>query len=125
MILALVSAILIAGGAGYWLVARRGPQRGDTPRSTKPAGRFGAVEIRTRRGACDAARALEGQRFLAKDAPAFPLKACAVAQCSCSFGKLSDRRTEGRRLEHGGLSAVMFLTNNRRRKRDRRPDVRH
>jgi hypothetical protein len=73
-----------------------------------------------RRGACDGARALEGQRFLVKDAPSLPLKGCTAAQCSCSFGKLSDRRTEGRRLEHGGLSATLFLTNSRRKKRDRR-----
>lgn len=120
MILALIIAIIIAGGAGYWLVARRGRQRADAPRRTKPAGRFGAVEIRMRRGACDGARALEGQRFLVKDAPALPLKDCTAAQCSCSFGKLSDRRTDGRRLEHGGLSATLFLTNSRRKKRDRR-----
>jgi len=120
MILALIIAIIIAGGAGYWLAARRGRQRPDAPRRTKPAGRFGAVEIRMRRGACDGARALEGQRFLAKDAPALPLKGCTAAQCSCSFGKLSDRRTDGRRLEYGGLSATLFLTNSRRKKRDRR-----
>src|SRR5688572_22695788 len=99
MILASISAIIIAGGAGYWLAAQRGRQRPDAPRRTKPAGRFGAVEIRLRRSACDAARALEGDRFLAKDAPAFPLKGCTAAQCTCSFGKLSDRRTDGRRLE--------------------------
>jgi hypothetical protein len=124
MILALISAIIIAAGAGYWLAARRARPRAEAPRKTKPAGRFGAIEIRTRRSACDAARALEGQRFLTKDAPLLPLKGCTAVQCSCSFGKLSDRRTDGRRLEHGGLSASLFLTNSRRKKRDRR-NVRH
>jgi hypothetical protein len=78
------------------------------------------VEIRTRSGACEPARALEGQRFLAKDAPALPLPSCDVAKCSCTFAKLSDRRTEDRRFEHGGLSAAMFLKTNRRAKRERR-----
>jgi hypothetical protein len=120
MILVLISAIIIAGGAAYWLIARRGRQRSDAPRGKRPAGRFGAVEIRTRSRACDAARALEGQRFLVKNAPALPLPGCTAAACACGFGKLSDRRTEGRRLEHGGLSATLFLTNSRRKKRDRR-----
>jgi hypothetical protein len=124
MFLALVSAIIIAGGAA-WLVARRRRPRGDAPHRTKMAGRFGAVEIRMRKGACVAAHALAGQRFLAKDAPAFPLPGCTAAQCFCGFGKLSDRRTDGRRLEHGGLSAAMFLANSRRKKRDRRRDIRH
>ena len=122
MILGFVSAIIIVAGAAYWLMARRREQPGRPQRAAKPAGRFGAVEIRTRHGACDAARALQGHRYLGKDAPALPLPACTAAKCSCSFGKLSDRRADGRRLEHGGLSAAMFLAKNRRAKRDRRRD---
>jgi hypothetical protein len=120
MLLALVSVMVLVAGAAYWHVARRAKSSKPAPRETKAAGRFGAVEIRMRNDACDAARALEGQRFLAKDAPALPLPACTAQQCSCSFGKLADRRTEGRRLEHGGLSASLFLTNSRRKRRDRR-----
>ena len=125
MILTLVSVILIACGAGYWLMVRRREQPSPVPRAAKPAGRFGAVEIRPRSSACDGARALVGQRFLAKDAPALPLQGCAAAKCSCSFSKLTDRRTDGRRLEHGGLSASLFLQNSRRKKRDRRRGHRH
>jgi hypothetical protein len=122
MIVAFLGAlVLIAGAAAYWLVIRQGRARSSHPtQPTKAGGRFGAVEIRTRSGACDSARTLEGQRFLAKDAPALPLPACAAAQCSCSFAKLSDRRTEGRRLSQGGLAASLFAATNRRAKRDRR-----
>ena len=125
MILTLVSVILIACGAAYWLIVRRREQPSRAQRAAKPAGRFGAVEIRPRSGACDAARSLVGRRFLAKDAPTLPLQGCAAAKCSCSFSKLTDRRTEGRRLEHGGLSASLFLQNSRRKKRDRRHGHRH
>ena len=122
MILALIGALVVATGAAYWLVFRRRAATQDlAPRQAKATGgRFGAVEIRIRRGACEAARALEGQRLLSKEAPALPLPACTAAQCSCKFAKWSDRRAEARRLEHGGLSASIFLANNRRTKRERR-----
>jgi hypothetical protein len=120
MLLAFIVIAAAAAAAGYWLAARRRNAPKPEPRDKKPAGRFGAVAIRVRKGACDAARALEGQRFLAKDAPPLPLPQCTSAQCSCGFAKLSDRRTEGRRFELGGLSAAQFLTTNRRQKRDRR-----
>lgn len=120
MFLALVSVTIVAAGAAYWLVARRPREMNRVQRKPRAAQRFGAVEIRTRGGACAAARALESARFLANEAPALPLPDCAAAKCTCTFGKLSDRRTEGRRLEHGGLSAALFLTNNRREKDDRR-----
>jgi hypothetical protein len=121
MILSLIVALVVATGAAYWLVSRhRAAKNVPAPRAKAAGGRFGAVEIRTRRSACQAARALEGQRLLSKEAPALPLPACTAARCSCKFAKWSDRRSEGRRLDHGGLSASIFLANNRRARRDRR-----
>jgi hypothetical protein len=133
MAVAFIAALVLAAGMGYWLVSRRQARPAGRPApatkvaalpakasSTKTGGRFAAVEIRTRSGACEAAVALEGRRFLAKDAPALPLQKCSAAQCTCAFSKLSDRRTEGRRLDFGGLSASQFLEKNRRAKRDRR-----
>jgi hypothetical protein len=127
MIEALVGALVVAVGAAYWLLIhrRRAGNRPPQPKTrvaqpSKAGGRFGSVQIRTRGGACGAARALEGQRFLAKDAPSLPLSDCTSGQCSCSFTKLSDRRTDGRRLEQGGLSASLFIATNRRTRRDRR-----
>jgi hypothetical protein len=38
------------------------------------------------------------------------------------FAKLSDRRTDERRLDHGALNASLFLTANRREQSDRRQD---
>jgi len=122
MIFALIGALVLATGAVGWFVFRRpaATQR-RAPEQAKPAGgRFGAVEIRIRSGACQAARSLEGQRFLSKEAPTLPLPACTAAQCTCKFAKWSDRRSESRRLEHGGLSASIFLASNRRAKRERR-----
>jgi hypothetical protein len=123
MILVLLAALILAAGAAYWLTARRAalrpPDRLSAP-SRKVGGRFSGVEIRTRGGACRAAHALQGRRFLSKDAPSLPLSDCTHAQCACTFSKLPDRRTEGRRLDYGALNASLFLTTNRRMKRDRR-----
>jgi hypothetical protein len=119
MIVAFVVALAVVAGA-VWLLVRQSRARNRPPEPKRVGGRFGGVEIRLRGGACDAARALEGQRFLAKDAPALPLSDCTAAQCTCSFTKLSDRRTDGRRIEHAGLSASLFEATNRRSKRDRR-----
>jgi hypothetical protein len=135
MVVALIAALVVAAGMGYWLVSRTQARPAGRPASSngmpaksapakapaaKTVGRFAAVEIRTRGGACSSALALQGQRFLAKDAPALPLPKCAAAQCTCVFSKLADRRTDGRRLDFGGLSASQFLEKNRRTKRDRR-----
>lgn len=124
MIFVLLAAVALAAGAAYWLTVRQtaprpSPQRLSAP-PAKAGGRFSGVEIRTRGGACRAAHALQGRRFLAKDAPALPLPDCTHVQCACTFSKLPDRRTEGRRLDYGTLNASLFLTTNRRTKRDRR-----
>lgn len=143
VLLAAIGALATASaGVAYWLVSRRetprsdppnrretarpDPPRGDASRADAPAprsklgGRFSAVQIRARSGACRSAQLLQGQRFLAKDAPILPLPECKAPRCSCTFSKMTDRRSDGRRLEHGGLSTSFFQAMNRRMKRDRR-----
>jgi len=122
-----IAILVITAAAAYWLISRRRPppNRAPQPRAAQPApanagGRFRGVEIRTRSGACRAAHALVGRRFLSKNAPALPLPECSAEHCSCTFSKLADRRTEGRRLDHGGLSASLFVASNRRARQDRR-----
>jgi hypothetical protein len=126
MFVALIGALVASGGAALWLVSRRDPAPKQPPPAArkKAGGRFSAVEIRPRGSACAAAHQLKGRRFLAKNAPTLPLRECAADRCACTFSKLRDRRTDTRRLEHGGLSAAMFLTKNRRDKRDRRNEDR-
>jgi hypothetical protein len=119
---ALLLALALAAGAAGWLLLRRRGEKPAMPAKKKAAGRFGAVEIHTRGGCCEAARALEGRRFLAMQAPALPLPGCTATQCACKFGKLADRRTEDRRLEHGAISSSLFMASNRRAEPERRAD---
>ncbi len=55
--------------------------------------KFHAVSIRTGLIACDAARALHGERFLSDAAPMIPLKGCDVDACQCRFVHHADRRS--------------------------------
>ncbi len=116
LIAVLVAIALLTAGAWWW--SRPAPAR-PVPSRT-PRERFAAVEIHRRSGACAAARALDGQRFLANQSPALPLAGCTKTRCDCTFAKLSDRRTDDRRWGHDGLSATMFLTVQRREHADRR-----
>lgn len=118
----LAIAVLLAGGAlVYWLALRhQAPPRKDSRESKGPGRPFGGVEILFRGDACEAARALAGQRFLAKGAPSLPLPKCNASKCSCTFAKLADRRTDERRFEHGGLGAALYHEDDRRARRERR-----
>jgi hypothetical protein len=126
MLFTLIGALVAAAGAACWLIARRPKPREPNPQlrakegRSRQGGRFGAVQIRARLGACRAAQLLQGQRFLAKDAPPLPLRECSAARCACTFSKMPDRRTESRRLQHGGLHTTLFIAANRRIEHDRR-----
>jgi hypothetical protein len=113
-----IAALLLAAVAGWFMLRRTTPR--EAPEKAPTVNRFAAVEIRPRGSACEAARALEGQRFLPDQAPALPLKGCTAAKCSCAFAKHTDRRSDDRRLAHGGLSASLFQSTDRRAKKDRR-----
>ena len=116
-----IVACLILVTAAVWALRGRGPAKPVTATRAPAEKRFAAVEIRPRSGACDAARALQGQRFLSNEAPPLPLAGCTAAKCSCSFAKLTDRRTDDRRL--GGVNASLFLKEDRREDEDRRRDA--
>jgi hypothetical protein len=104
----------------HWVWSRRSQAQKVASRPARAAERFAAVEIRRRGAACQAARKLDGQRFLVDQSPALPLAGCTKKRCDCHFAKLSDRRTDDRRWGHDGLSAAMFNTAQRRKLADRR-----
>jgi hypothetical protein len=120
ILIAILAAITLLAVAGYWRWSRPSHTRHAPSRTARAPERFAAVEIRWRSGACEAARALEEQRFLASQAPALPLVGCTRTRCNCTFTKLSDRRTDDRRWGHEGLSAAMFLDEDRRNRAGRR-----
>jgi hypothetical protein len=57
-----------------------------------PDTRFHAVSLRTVPSSCDAAKALEGERFLSTAAPNIPLPDCDAPTCKCRYIHHDDRR---------------------------------
>jgi hypothetical protein len=85
---------------------------------------FHAVSIRYSSNACNAAREMEGRRFLSSTAPRLPLPDCDVSECNCRFIHHKDRRSGRDRRSpfpatgFGGGSGV--FEKERREGRDRR-----
>jgi hypothetical protein len=61
--------------------------------------RFRAAEIEFDDCACEAVKAMQGQRLLVRDVPRLPLPDCDKPSCQCSYVRYKDRRiwTEDRR----------------------------
>jgi hypothetical protein len=65
--------------------------------SRKIANPHHAVSVVPGVHACLEARALQGQRFLSREAPALPLMGCNSGRCTCRYEHHEDRRKGGRR----------------------------
>ena len=81
-----------------------------------------AVSLRLSANACDAAKALIGKRFLATQAPIFPIDGCDVASCSCGYRHHGDRRDGQRRELNIGISGQFRIGDDRRVVSDRREE---
>lgn len=66
-------------------------------RSHKISNPYHAVSISCGFPACEAAKQLQGQRFLSAEAPLLPVSTCDVYQCKCRYQHHTDRRAGDRR----------------------------
>ena len=117
-------ALLIA-----WLLIRRRQQAkaedsASVSRLTAENTTYHAVSIKFATNACQAAKEMEGRRFLSTAAPKLPLPDCDAAECSCRFVHHKDRRSgKDRRSPFGapgfGTTTGRFKTDQRAGK-DRR-----
>ncbi len=87
---------------------------------------FHAVSLSYSSGACEAAKNMEGRRFLSGTAPRIPLPECDVLECKCRFVHHNDRRkAEDRRNPYvqgfGGGNTGKFRQE-QRKYGDRRDD---
>ena len=85
------------------------------------AGEFHAVAIKPGRNPCAAVSAVDGVRFLSKEAPMLPLPDCTNPDCRCTYQHFDDRRTGPRRDSEVGLPSKP-PEEERRVKRGRRHD---
>lgn len=63
---------------------------------------------------CAHARALQGQRFLSRDAPSLPLRGCTSADCTCHYEHFDDRRKRPRRARDMGVAVDGWVEEDRR-----------
>jgi hypothetical protein len=85
--------------------------------------KYHAVSIRVASGACAAAMGMQGERFLASEAPSLPLPGCDAADCQCRFIHFKDRRSiDERRNPYRGTMGVATgnLQQEQRTGKDRR-----
>ena len=119
---------LIVGALIKWR-GTSGKQRTDErhQRTGQQSTQFHAVSLKLSSGACDAAKALQGKRFLSNAAPRIPLEDCDAGKCDCRFVHHKDRRSgEDRRYPffqgYGGGAASGRYEQERRTSRERRDD---
>ena len=125
--LALIALLLI------WLFIRRrqakqleAALKADRRKTVTKNTAYHAVAIRVNGSCCDAARELQGHRFLSNEAPALPLPECTAADCNCRFAHYDDRRSgKDRRTPFGtgGFAAASGKYETERREgKDRRQE---
>lgn len=110
-LIALVAVLLLL----WYLLMRRSKGSAATEqarlerRQSDAHGEFHAVSIKFDADACLYAKALQGRRYLASEAPDLPLKNCDAADCNCRFVHHTDRRSGKDRRSpfgSGGAGAV-------------------
>lgn len=94
MKLALLGFALIVLVAWLYLRGRK-PAPPQQPKALTDTGdsQYHAVSIKFDTRACEAAKAMDGRRFLSNAAPRLPLPECDVLECNCRFAHHDDRRT--------------------------------
>jgi hypothetical protein len=70
----------------------------------KTVAEFHAVGVIPGPRPCAAAEALRGKRFLSRQAPVLPLKACDRGDCQCRYAHYEDRRMGPRRARDIGVA---------------------
>ena len=83
---------------------------------------FSAVSVYSRDlTLCEAAKRIDGHKFLAAHAPELPLGGCSQpGRCTCRYRHFQDRRQDTRRDEDYGLPNRNYVVNERRSRGDRR-----
>lgn len=115
---------------GWFLVRYRGrPKKEQESAPPVETGNtaYHAVSIKFDNHACEAAKQMEGRRFLSNAAPRLPLPGCSGLECRCHFIHHKDRRATRDRRSPFGASGFGGGTGSfekeRREREDRRKDA--
>jgi len=122
--------LLLALGVVIWLRRRsQGPAQATRAvrRELQPPagnGAFRGVSIKPGKGACEAAKALVGTRYLQSEAPAIPLPDCTTAKCDCHYNYHGDRRTDEDRRAPYSIRTELYGSTDQPDRRSARRDRR-
>lgn len=94
VVLGLLAAGVLVGAA---LIAHRRNAAREAERLHHLQTAYHGVAIQPGEGSCASAELLRGIRFLAREAPALPLKSCGGKACRCVYLHFDDRRHHNRR----------------------------
>ena len=116
-----ILGVLILAGIFVFMRRNRAPSNARPavkgPPDPAATTEFHAVSIKFASSACEAAKSMEGKRFLSSAAPRLPLPECDVLECKCRFVHYKDRRDgEDRRNPYGGLVAEAASRGQEKRK---------
>jgi hypothetical protein len=89
---------------GMFLRDEQAAKAAAKPVAKKITQTFHAVSIEPGRHCCQEARALEGHRFLSREAPSLPLRNCPNDNCECHYQHFDDRRAGPRRARDMGVA---------------------
>jgi len=104
-----ISAKTTTGTSGKKSASRSAP---------RPAKPFRSTSIKCGPGACEAARALAGQRLLIDQVPRLPLADCTAEKCDCRYTHHEDRREpRGERRALAGLSTELYAQSGKEERR--------
>jgi hypothetical protein len=127
-----LSFVIIAALLGLMFFLRSRKSDGNRrPAATRPTpvkqnSTFHAVSIYYAKSACEAARNMDGRRFLSSAAPRLPLAECDVLECKCRFVHHKDRRKGADRrnpyLNQFGSGDTGSHQQEHRKNRERRDD---
>ena len=115
MTMTILIVVLVVIALGYFMVRSRQAASANSTPASRPAASsnisdsaaFHAVSIKYIAKSCEAAKAMDGKRFLSSAAPRLPLPDCDVAECRCKFVHHKDRRSsEDRRNPFQGPLAT-------------------
>jgi hypothetical protein len=124
----LLAALLLVRRTQKSISERPAPKRETQPSVRKAEKtKFHAVSIRFGNNACTAAKEIQGERFLASEAPQMPLPDCDMTDCQCRFVHYKDRRTkDDRRNPYSGTMGITTgnLKQEQRTGKDRRESSR-
>lgn len=104
------ATLVVFTGIIVFAIRRRRSRRENAtaPRATKNKA-YQSVSIKWELAACDAAKQLDGQRFIGLQAPSFPLPDCDAEQCKCRYEFHGDRREGDRRMLHGMRHSLIVV----------------